>query len=497
MRGYHHGVANRLSPREAMSYFLDGAGATNHLGAVLVFAGDSGKKRSAAKDLATTRVRGKKSEPPVLDYPSLVRLVENRLQLVPLYRKVVLEVVLGLARPVWADDPDFDINFHIRRSGLPSPGTMADLEDLVARVMSRPLDRSRPLWEMYLIEGLEDGGFAILTKSHRCLIDGGGAEMSEVICDDEPDAASLPVDVWMPGPPPGSTSLAVNALAEALARPGELIDSVIGGNGLLGEARSVVVGTFRRAGRLVQQLTDSAPSSLLNATGSSTRTFVSASVSRRDVAKIAERNECTVNDVELAIITGAMRLWLLSTGAEGDFGDTVRAVLPLGSRQSGVLAHEESPETWIVTDEPRFVTDLPVGEANPLVRLAQVAGLANRYAQSSRRVSRAAEPLLGELGVVPFAEFSSRAFRSLDRRAYNVPVAMNTVPIPPQYVLGRTVSDLFVVPGLVAGRAMAVGVCEYAGRIEFGFTADRGVIDDLALIRDYVRESYEELADAR
>ena len=489
-------MANRLSPREAISYFLDGAGATNHLGAVIVFPGTNGKKRSTTKDLATSRTRGKKSEPPVLDYPALVRLVENRLQLVPRYRKVILEVTLGLGRPVWADDPDFDINFHIRRSGLPSPGTMADLEDLVSRIMSRPLDRSRPLWEMYLIEGLEDGGFAILTKSHRCLIDGGGAEMSELICDDEPDVAALPVDVWMPGPPPGSASLAVSALAEALARPGELIDSVIGGNGLLGEAKSVVVGTVRRAGRLVQQLTDSAPSSLLNAPGSSTRTFVSASVPRRDVAKIAERNECTVNDVELAIITGAMRHWLLSIDAEGQFGDTVRAVLPLGARQSGVLAHEESPETWIVTDEPRFVTDLPVGESNPLVRLAQVAGLANRYAQSSRRVSPSTQPLLSELGVIPFAELSSRAFRSLDRRGYNVPVAMNTVPIPPQYVSGHKVSNLFVVPGLVAGRALSVGVCEYAGSIEFGFTADRGVIDDPSLIGDYVRESYEELADA-
>ncbi|SKY04668.1 diacylglycerol O-acyltransferase [Mycobacteroides abscessus subsp. abscessus] len=104
--------------------------------------------------------------------------------------------------------------------------------------------------------------------------------------------------------------------------------------------------------------------------------------------------------------------------------------------------------------------------------------------------------MLSELGVVPFAELSSRAFRSLDRRGYNVPVAMNTVPIPPQYVLGHKVSDLFVVPGLVAGRALSVGVCEYAGSIEFGFTADRGVIDDPALIGDYVRESFEELSDA-
>ena len=100
-----------------------------------------------------------------LDYASLVSLVENRLQRAPRYRQLVREVTLGLARPVWTDDPDFDINFHIRRAGLPRPGGPADLADLVSRVMSRPLDRTRPLWEMYLIEGLADGRLAILTKS--------------------------------------------------------------------------------------------------------------------------------------------------------------------------------------------------------------------------------------------------------------------------------------------------------------------------------------------
>ncbi|OPX14066.1 wax ester/triacylglycerol synthase family O-acyltransferase, partial [Gordonia sp. i37] len=187
-------MANRLSPREAMYYFLDPAGATSHLGALLIF-DDAGPPAGAAPDGAQH----------VLDYPSLVSLVENRLQLAPRYRQIVLPVTMGLARPVWVDDHDFDINFHIRRSGLPRPGTLAELGDLIARVMSRPLDRSRPLWEMYLIEGLEGNGYAVLTKSHRCLVDDfAGPEISQVITDETADVVQYEPDLWMPGHPPGA-----------------------------------------------------------------------------------------------------------------------------------------------------------------------------------------------------------------------------------------------------------------------------------------------------
>lgn len=491
---YDRFVVNRLSPRDAMFYFLDESRTTTHLGALLILspqkeqnAEDAGPKGQGASSNASARS--------TLDYPSLVTLVENRLQLVPRSRQVVREVTLGLARPVWVDDRDFDINFHIRRAGLPRPGGPGDLADLIARVMSRPLDRTRPLWEMYLIEGLADGKLAILTKSHRCLLDdGGGTEISEVICDEQPEPVTLPEDLWMPGSPPGGTRLLMGALGEALSRPGDLVDTVTNGNGLVSDIRSAVETTVRRVGGVVQQLTDSAPSSPLNAVGTSTRMFITASVPRRGCAKIAQCYGCTVNDVELAIISGVMRKWLLSVDPGASVADTVRVVIPLSARDPGVERTVETDPGWVSVGKPSFVTDLPVGEANPAVRLAQVAGLANRYAQSSRRVSLGPRPLFPALGVVPFPEFSSRAFRSLNSRGYNVPVAMGTTPIADRFLLGHRVDEVFAVPMLVAERALAISVVEYGDNLQFGFIADRGVIGDLPVMADFVAESYEELA---
>lgn len=498
-------VVNRLSPREAMFYFLDETGSTTHLGALLIVdageseksgttaaaeqqSGDgarSGSAKKSARSGSTTRT---------LDYPSLVALVENRLQSIPRYRQVVREVTLGLARPVWVDDPDFDINFHIRRSGLPRPGDTAQLQDLIARVMSRPLDRTRPLWEMYLIEGLPNGQQAILTKTHRCLVDDEAAlEISEAICDEQPEVEALAEDLWMPGAPPGSVSLAVGAVAEAFSRPGDLLDSLMHGNSVVAEVRSTAEDALRRVGSIVQQLSDSAPSSPLNNSTTSTRIFAVASVPRRGCAKIADRYDCTVNDVELAIISGVMRRWMLSFDESVNVADTVRVVLPLSARDPGVERRLDSEARWIAVGKPSFVTDLPVGEDNPAVRLAQVAGLANRYSQSSRRLSMGPQPILSELGVVPFPELSSRAFRSLNRRAYNVPVGMGTSPVADKFVDGCPVSEMYMIPTLMAQRALAISITDYRDNLEFAFIADRGVMNDLPAMTDYVTEAYEEL----
>ncbi|MEO9329850.1 wax ester/triacylglycerol synthase domain-containing protein [Gordonia aurantiaca] len=519
-------MVTRLSPRDAMYYFLDDSRSTTHLGALLIVdpaavprpdspsapatdagAGGNGQSGKTSGRHGTARPKGAGHDgtgpngtgpavsPRPLDYVSLVSLVENRLQRVPRYRQLVREVTFGLARPVWIDDPDFDINFHIRRAGLPRPGGPADLAELVSRVMSRPLDRTRPLWEMYLIEGLADGRLAILTKSHRCLIDEheGHPEISEVICDATAQPEVLPEELWMPGSPPGGTSLVIGALAEALARPGDLVETVIHGNGVVAEARSVVSGTLRRIGDVVGQLTDSAPRSPLNNSGTTTRSFITSSVPRRECAKIAEHHNCTVNDVELAIISGVMRKWLLSVDPAAAPADTVRVVVPLSTRDPGVEIEAGAEPSWIPVGKPSFVTDLPVGEANPTVRLAQVAGLADRYAQSSRRMSTGPSPWFPELGVVPFPDISSRAFRSLDSRSYNVPVAMSTAPISDRYVLGVPVRELYFVPVLVSQRALSISVVEYGDRLQFAFVADRGVIGDLPAMADYVLESYEEL----
>ncbi|MFC9982090.1 wax ester/triacylglycerol synthase domain-containing protein [Gordonia sp. NPDC127522] len=492
-------MVTRLSPRDAMYYFLDDSRSTTHLGALLIVdpaaaqataenaePGDTGSETSDAARRAFRQS--------TLDYAGLVSLVENRLQLIPRYRQVVREVTLGLARPVWVDDPDFDINFHIRRAGLPRPGGTVDVDELVARVMSRPLDRTRPLWEMYLIEGLADGRLAILTKSHRCLIDDAGSrEISEVICDDTETAEPLPEELWMPGRPPGGTHLVAGALAEALARPGDLVDTVLHGNGIVSEMRSAVGTTVRRVGDVVSQLTDSAPRSPLNNAGTTTRSFTTVALPRRGCAKVAEHHGCTINDVELAIISGVMRKWMLSFDPAEVPADTVRVVVPLSARDPGVERTAEPEPGWIGVGKPSFVTDLPVGESNPAVRLAQVAGLADRYAQSPRRMTLGPSPLFPELGVVPFPEISSRAFRSLNSRAYNVPVAMSTSPVPDRFVLGAPVRQVFSIPTLVSQRALAISVVEYRDHLHFAFVADRGVIADLPAMADYVFESHEEL----
>src|SRR5690348_14538451 len=155
-----------------------------------------------------------------LSYESLLATVEQRLPQIPHYRQKVREVTLGLARPVWIDDRDFDITYHIRRSALPSPGSDAQLHELVARLGSRPLDKSRPLWEMYLVEGLTKNRMAIYTKSHQALVNGMSAlEIGHVVADRTRKPPPFGEDIWIPGREPGTASLMLGALGDWISRP--------------------------------------------------------------------------------------------------------------------------------------------------------------------------------------------------------------------------------------------------------------------------------------
>ncbi|MFW0789026.1 wax ester/triacylglycerol synthase family O-acyltransferase [Gordonia sp. CPCC 205333] len=477
-------MVNRLSPRDAMFYFLDEAGSTTHLGALIVL-------EKIAPDETDS------SAAPELDYPSLVTLVENRLQFVPHYRQMVKTVTLGLARPVWVDDPGFDINFHVRRAGLPRPGGYEQLHDLVGRIMSRPLDRKRPLWELYLIEGISDGRLAILTKTHRSLINGvDSLEISEVLLDRDRAPRAFTEDLWMPGSVPGDVSLAMGAVADALARPGEMVDALVSGNGPVSDFRSRAQESVRTVGGFVQQAISGAPESPLNNATTSTRSFTAASVSSTDCALIAQRYECTINDVQLAVITGVMRRWILSSTDILPGGMSIRVALPLSARGADEPVDVDASPSWFADDARGFVTDLPVAEANPMVRLAQVAGLANRYAHSSRRQAQGAQPFLPELGMVPFADFSSRLFSSFSQRTYNLPIAIAEQPISRRYLSGWEVVEFYQVPVLLAQRALAVSVVVYADRVQFGFLGDRGVLADLPSLAGYVTESFDELLAA-
>ncbi|MDQ6648563.1 MAG: wax ester/triacylglycerol synthase family O-acyltransferase, partial [Actinomycetota bacterium] len=214
-------MPDRLSALDVSFLYLEEPSTPMHVGGVAIFA------------------------PPEegLDYERLVSLIEGRIGLVPRYRQKVRWVPGRLASPVWVDDPDFDVAFHVRRSALPRPGSQQQLQDLVGRVQARQLDRSRPLWEMYLVEGLEDGRIAVITKTHHAMVDGISAvDIGQVILDTTREPRATPADDWRPRRPPGPVGLLAGAWLDFVRRPqvglenlrGELVDVRATGTKLLG-----------------------------------------------------------------------------------------------------------------------------------------------------------------------------------------------------------------------------------------------------------------------
>ena len=188
-------MSDRLSALDASFLYAEEQGVPQHVGTVMVFEGP-------------------------IDYPRLQRHLAGRIAFVPRYRKRVREVPGRLANPVWVDDPRFDLGFHVRRLALPRPGSTDQLRELVARVHPRELDRSRPLWELYVVEGLEGDRFAVISKAHQALVDGvDGLDLAQVVLDTDPDVSEAPPDAWRPGPQPSAIDLVTGAVLEAAQRP--------------------------------------------------------------------------------------------------------------------------------------------------------------------------------------------------------------------------------------------------------------------------------------
>ena len=213
-----------------------------------------------------------------LSYETLLATVEQRLPQIPRYRQKVREVTLGLARPVWVDDRDFDITYHIRRSALPSPGSDAQLHELIARLGSRPLDKSRPLWEMYLVEGLARNRIAIYTKSHQALVNGMTAlEIGHVIADRTQKPPEFGEDIWIPAREPSDSRLLLGAVGEWIARPAEQLEAVRSAVTEVATNASQLVEVGRRFADVARTVArGTAPSSPLNTTVSRNRRFTVA-----------------------------------------------------------------------------------------------------------------------------------------------------------------------------------------------------------------------------
>jgi len=431
-----------------------------------------------------------------LSYETLLETVERRLPQIPRYRQKIREVTLGIARPVWIDDPDFDITYHVRRSALPSPGSDAQLHDLVSRLAGRPLDRGRPLWEMYLIEGLDRNRLALFIKSHQALINGVSAcEIGHVIADRSRRPADVGEDIWLPAREPSDGRLVIDAVTDWLARPSQelaaLRSTVVdvatstAGLGELGRRASDV------ARRLLRR---SAPDSPLNTTVSRHRRFTVASAPLADFRRLRARYDCDVNDVVLTVIAGALRNWLLSRGEPVTASLNVRAMAPTSVYPDVDMA--ASGPGQAISEVAPFLIDLPVGESNPVVRLSQIAHATESHsavaslveARTIVTLSGFPPPTLHAMGTRVAMQYPPRQFNLL---ITNVPGPQNQM-----FIAGAKLLETYAVPPLLHDQVLAIGVTSYCGMLYFGINADRDAMSDVDVFPELLAESLEQLIDS-
>lgn len=468
----------RLSTQDASFYFLEASSTPMHVASLAIFQ----QPRNG------------------LDYEEMLRLVEERLSLVPRYRQKVREVALGLSRPVWVDDQDFDITYHVRRSALPKPGSDEQLHDLVARLTSRPLDNSRPLWEMFLVEGLADDRFAIFTKSHSSLVDGESAlEIGQVILDADKVRRPMAEELWMPNPEPSESTLIAAAIAEMVARPGEGLATLRMTVGDMASAMGETVKVFGKLAALVRTAAQAAPISPLNAAISRNRRFAVVKTELDDYRQIRTRYGCEINDVMLSVVAGALRNWLLSRGEPVAESTTVRAMVPMSvytteSEEDGTAGRGEwsDPRSMVSS----FLIDLPVGEPNPVVRLSHVAHAMEAHAKQSQRVT--AQTLVRLSGFAPATlhAMSARAASSFSQRVFNLMITNAPGPQFPLYVGGARMLEMYPVSPLLKNQTLSIALTSYDGNVYYGLNADRDAMSDVDVVAALMYESLEELLDA-
>ncbi|PPK69840.1 wax ester/triacylglycerol synthase family O-acyltransferase [Actinokineospora auranticolor] len=467
-------MPDRLSALDASFLYLEDQATPMHVGGVAVF------RRPKAG----------------FDYDGLVALIEQRLPLVPRYRQRVAQVPGRLARPVWVDDPGFDVTYHVRRSALPRPGSDSQLYDLVARLLARPLDQTRPLWEAYLVEGLAGGHVALITKTHLALVDGiRTIDFGQVILEPDPHPTEPDPDEepWVPRRLPGPTRLLLDAVTETVHRPAEVVENV---RAAIADATATTRKVTGVLGTLVSAIgvaTRPAPAGPLSATVGKARRYAVARARLDDLRGVRARHGGTVNDVVLAVVSGALRAWLLSRGEQLTSATTVRALVPLAVRDGGadgtvpgMLGNQVSPQ----------LVDLPVGEPNPFVRLQHISHALRPHGDSGRSVAASALLRVGGFAPPTLHSLGARAAASVAGRIFTVVVTNVPGPQVPLYAGTARMTAMFPAMPLTKNQALAIGVTSYDGGVFFGLTGDRAAMSDVDALARMLEESVEELLAA-
>lgn len=431
-------------------------------------------------------------EGPPPSYPELLDLVERRLPQVPRYRQRVRRVPFDLARPVWVDDPDFSLRYHVRHTALPAPGGRAQLQGLVSRVMSQPLDHRRPLWETWLVEGLEDGRWAMLVKVHHCLVDGvAGTGLIGTILSAAPDDDPGAWRPWQPAQEPPRSGLLREAAGDRLAEVGDLVR---GAGAMLRRpvtTARMVTGRARGAVELLR-IIDLTPPTSLNGPIGPHRHWTWATASHDDVRRVRAAFGGTHNDVVLAAITRGFRD-LLRERHELAGVDVVRTLVPVSIREDdayGLLDNRVAA----------MFADLPVGEGDAVERLRLIRTEMRRRKQAGGRDAVAL--LVDGTGLTPPWALRlgmgaiTRVFQRTGQRMVNTVTTNVPGPPIPLYLLGRRLEEIYPYVPIAEAIRIGVAIYTYDGQVTFGLTGDEATTEDLDVLARGIEDGMLELVRA-
>lgn len=426
-------------------------------------------------------------EGPPPPYEEVLAMVAGKLPLVPRYRQKVRFVPMDLSRPVWVDDTSFNLRYHVRHTALPAPGDDAQLRTLVGRVMSQELDRSRPLWEMWMVEGLEGDRWAVFTKFHHCMVDGvSGTDIITVIMDDSPEPSDPLPDDWTPEPEPDDTRLIADALRDLATSPYEQ------GRVLRARARSVtqlrsLLADLRTGMPTLAKVATPVTGVELNGPIGPHRRWDRARTQLADVKKVRAAHGGTVNDVVLTVIARGFRDLLLSRGAPVE-DRIVRTLVPVSVRapdQKGVPNNQVSA----------MFADLPVGLDDPVDTLASIRAQMDGLKESKQAV--AAEVLSSMAGFAPPVWLAMGARAAARATQTNVNTVTTNVPGPqtPMYARGRRMIEAFPYVPLSNGVRVGVAIFSYDGQLNYGVTGDYDTAPDIDVVCRGIEAGMQQLVD--
>jgi diacylglycerol O-acyltransferase / wax synthase len=447
-------------------------------------------------------------DPPT--HEELLAHVEGRLSLVPRFRQKLRLVPFGQGRPVWVDDPHFNLEYHVRSTALPPPGSEEQLKNLASRVFAQQLDRTKPLWEIWLVEGLgpeepaADAGagaggteesqsgprprFALLSKTHHALVDGvAGVDITAVLFDtaaepETPPGTGMP---WQPRPEPTSVQLLGDALIERAIQPAE--------------AARTARAAFRTPRRLARRGLESvaamgalartgmgAPSTFLNVDIGPHRRFDWVRANLDDIKAIKNKLGGTVNDVVLAVVTGALRGFMQQRGEPVD-DVTLKAMVPVSVRR-------ENEYGMTGNRVAAMMASLPVYEVDPVERLRILSDELSGLKDSGQAVG--AEALTQLAGFAPPTVLAQANRLQSRQRFFNLVVTNVPGPQMELYVLGRPLVDVFPLAPLARRQALCIAIMSYHGKLNFGLLGDFDAMSDLEVLAQGIRDSIEELRAA-